>query len=131
MSVGHIDQCAEAAAVDRNSISTFGGALGRSRGRSRQHDRPGSGRRHAHGFRTDEVVGIHNVATIESARGRGYGTAMTWATIADAEPGVRVAVLKASALGRPVYERMGFRAVVEYEELEGSTAAPPDRPRTA
>ncbi len=66
----------------------------------------------------------HNVATIEAARGRGYGTAMTWAAIADAAPGVEIAVLQASALGRPVYERMGFRMVVEYDELEGSIGEP-------
>jgi hypothetical protein len=34
---------------------------------------------------------------------------------------VEVVILQASALGRPIYERMGFRTVVEYEELEGSS----------
>ena len=75
-------------------------------------------------IRTDEILGIYNVATIEAARGRGFGTAMTWMAIADAAPGVEVAILQASALGRPVYEQMGFRTVVEYEELEGSIAEP-------
>ena len=78
--------------------------------------------------RTDEILGIYNVATIETARGRGYGTAMTWAAIADAAPGVEVAILQASALGRPIYERMGFRTVVEYEELEGSIGEPGPAP---
>jgi predicted GNAT family acetyltransferase len=71
--------------------------------------------------RTDEILGIYNVATVEAARGRGYGTAMTWAAIADAAAGLEVVILQASALGRPIYERMGFRTVVEYEELEGSS----------
>ena len=78
--------------------------------------------------RTDEILGIYNVATIEAARGRGYGTAMTWAAIADAGPGVEVAILPASTLGRPIYERMGFRTVVEYEELEGSIGEPGREP---
>jgi GNAT superfamily N-acetyltransferase len=75
-------------------------------------------------FRTDEIVGIYNVATVEAARGRGYGTAMTWAVIADAAPGVEVAILQASAPGLPVYERMGFRTVVKYEEFEDAAAEP-------
>ena len=75
--------------------------------------------------RTDEILGIYNVATVASARGRGYGTAMTWATIADAGPGVEVVILQASAMGRPIYERMGFRTVVEYEEL-ANVVAPSD-----
>ena len=53
---------------------------------------------------------------------------MTWAAIADAAPGVEVAILQASALGRPIYERMGFRTVVEYEELEGSVGEPGPAP---
>jgi predicted GNAT family acetyltransferase len=77
-------------------------------------------------FRTGEIVGIYNVATLDVCRGRGYGTAMTWAAIADAAPDVEVAILQASAPGRPVYERMGFRTVVEYEELEDA-AGEPDR----
>ena len=71
---------------------------------------------------TDEILGIYNVATVASARGRGYGTAMTWAAIANADPGVDLVILQASAMGRPIYERMGFRTVVEYEELEGAAA---------
>lgn len=82
-------------------------------------------------FRTGEILGIYNVATIESARGRGYGTAMTWAAVADGEPGVDLVILQASALGRPVYERMGFRTVVEYDEFEGPTGIPSDRAPTS
>ena len=75
-------------------------------------------------FRTDEIVGIYNVATIDACRGRGYGTAMTWAAIADAAPGIEVAILQASRAGRPIYERMGFRTVVEYDELEDAAGEP-------
>ena len=46
------------------------------------------------------------VATVAEARGRGYGEAITWAaTLAD--PGVP-AMLVATDMGRPVYERMGY-----------------------
>ena len=57
-------------------------------------------------------VGINlvaSVATLPSARGRGFGSAVTWAATL-AEPSWP-AVLLASDDGRPVYERMGFRAV--------------------
>jgi GNAT superfamily N-acetyltransferase len=69
------------------------------------------------GVRTDDVMGIYSVATVPEARGRGYGTALTWATMADADPPLRACVLQASAMGRPVYERMGFRLVCEFIEM--------------
>ncbi|MGH3787438.1 MAG: GNAT family N-acetyltransferase [Pseudonocardiaceae bacterium] len=52
---------------------------------------------------------VEYVATLPAARGRGAGTAVTWAaTLADpAAP----AVLIASDDGRPVYERLGYIAV--------------------
>lgn len=52
---------------------------------------------------------VASVATLPSARGRGFGSAVTWAATT-AEPSWP-AVLLASDEGRPVYERMGFRAV--------------------
>lgn len=67
--------------------------------------------------RTGDTVGIYSIATVPDARGRGYGTAMTWITLNDVDPGVRIGILQASLMGRPVYERMGFRLVREYLEL--------------
>jgi GNAT superfamily N-acetyltransferase len=58
----------------------------------------------AHGVNLVELV-----ATAPDGRGRGYGAALTWAA-ATVEPGLP-AVLIASDLGRPVYERLGFLAV--------------------
>lgn len=61
---------------------------------------------------TRGVNGVQCIATLPEYRGKGYGRAMTWpATIA--EPS-KPAVLLASDLGRPVYERMGYVALLRY-----------------
>jgi ribosomal protein S18 acetylase RimI-like enzyme len=61
------------------------------------------------------VAGIYNVATIEAARGRGVGAAMTAAAIRHGEDrGFTIATLQASTMGRRVYERLGFRFVCEF-----------------
>lgn len=72
--------------------------------------------------RTGDTVGIYSVATVPEARGRGIGTAMTWHLLRDADPGWTVAVLQASDMGRPVYERMGFSLVREFDEFAGFPA---------
>ena len=67
------------------------------------------------GFRTGTTIGVYNIATIESARKRGYGAAMTARVAADgAAAGCDVAILQASEMGYPIYERLGFRRVVDY-----------------
>jgi GNAT superfamily N-acetyltransferase len=67
---------------------------------------------------TGSVGGIHWVATLEGRRGRGHGEALTWAAVAGGrEAGCRVASLQASKLDRPVYARMGFAHVLDYEHL--------------
>jgi GNAT superfamily N-acetyltransferase len=68
-------------------------------------------------YRTRSTIGIYNVATVEEARGHGYGTAATWQLLRDADPGWEVAILQASDMGRPVYERMGFQLVREFIEF--------------
>ena len=55
------------------------------------------------------VTLVEYVATLPDARGRGAGFAVTWAATS-AVPD-QPAVLLASDDGRPVYERMGYRAV--------------------
>jgi hypothetical protein len=70
------------------------------------------------------VAGIYWVATLEGHRGRGYGEALTWAAVAGGrEFGCRIASLQASKLGRPVYARMGFAHVLDYEHLLPPPAA--------
>jgi GNAT superfamily N-acetyltransferase len=58
------------------------------------------------------LAGIINVATVPDARGRGVGTAMTFAAVREARArGYRVAVLGASDMAVTLYERLGFHRV--------------------
>jgi len=67
------------------------------------------------GWRTGRTIGVYSIATIASARRRGYGAAMTARVMADGvAAGCDVAALQASDIGRPIYERLGFRIVVRY-----------------
>jgi ribosomal protein S18 acetylase RimI-like enzyme len=67
------------------------------------------------GIRSGRTIGVYNVATLPDQRGRGYGAAMTMRVVDDGvRAGCDVAVLQASEMGRPIYERLGFRTVVEY-----------------
>lgn len=57
-----------------------------------------------------EVAGIYHVATLSSARGRGYGSALTHAALLYAiDHGAREAALQSSELGLSVYRSLGFR----------------------
>jgi GNAT superfamily N-acetyltransferase len=64
---------------------------------------------------SDGVAGIYVVATREPYRGRGIGAALTAAAVAEGRRrGLAVTSLQASAMGKPVYERLGLRTVAEY-----------------
>lgn len=66
-------------------------------------------------IKTGDLAGIFAVGTIETARRRGVGNAVTWAAVAAArEWGCRAVVLQASQMGYPVYLGMGFVPVVDY-----------------
>ena len=54
-------------------------------------------------------VGVYLVGTAAAARGRGLGAAVTAGAMAALPP--RPALLTATTMGRPVYERLGFRDV--------------------
>jgi GNAT superfamily N-acetyltransferase len=78
------------------------------------------------GVRTGNTIGVYNIATVRSARRRGYGAAMTLRVAADgAAAGCDVAILQASEMGRPIYERLGYRTVVEYDWYLDSAGSPP------
>ena len=67
------------------------------------------------GWRTGRTIGVYAISTIPAARRRGYGAAMTARVVTDGSAaGCDVAVLQASEVGRPIYERLGFRVDVRY-----------------
>jgi hypothetical protein len=79
------------------------------------------------GVRTGRTIGVCNIATLPPFRKRGDGAAMTARVAADGvAAGCDVAILQASEMGRPVYERMGYWTVVEYMGyVEPETSAQP------
>ena len=67
------------------------------------------------GWRSGRTIGVYAISTVPTARRRGYGEAMTARVVADGiAAGCDVAVLQASEIGRPIYERLGFRVDVRY-----------------
>jgi GNAT superfamily N-acetyltransferase len=76
------------------------------------------------GWRTGRTIGVYSIATIPSARRRGYAAAMTARVVADGlGAGCDAAALQASEMGRPIYERLGFRTVVRYATYTDLSAA--------
>jgi GNAT superfamily N-acetyltransferase len=65
-----------------------------------------------------KTAGVFNVATLPAVRGKGIGSAITAHTLREARAaGGHVALLVASAMGEPVYRRLGFQtrgAVTSY-----------------
>jgi GNAT superfamily N-acetyltransferase len=75
-------------------------------------------------IRSGGTIGVYAVGTIERARRRGIGRAVTWAAI---EAGVAawqstMAILQSSEMGVPVYRSMGFVEVAGYVEYRRPTA---------
>jgi ribosomal protein S18 acetylase RimI-like enzyme len=67
------------------------------------------------GVRTGRTIGVYNIATVPAARQRGYGAAITTRIAVDgSRAGCDVAILQASEMGQPIYERLGYRTVVDY-----------------
>jgi ribosomal protein S18 acetylase RimI-like enzyme len=77
--------------------------------------------------RGPKTIGIYAVATIDAARRRGYGQAITWAAIraGRAAWGVDLAVLQSSDMGHGVYASMGFRDVGRYVQYMPPPPPPP------
>lgn len=82
------------------------------------------------GVRTGRTIGVYNVSTITSARRRGYGATMTSRIATDGTAGgCDTATLQASEMGYPIYERLGYRTVVEYMGyVDPSSLAPAGSP---
>lgn len=69
---------------------------------------------------SDGVAGVYNVATPEPWRRRGLGEAATRAAVAEGrERGCSIATLQSSDMGYPIYERMGFRTIVNWRSVTG------------
>jgi len=68
---------------------------------------------------TRGVAGVYVVTTAEAHRRTGIGAALTAAVLrAGRDRGSRVGTLQASGLGAPVYQRMGFEKVAEYQVFQ-------------
>lgn len=66
---------------------------------------------------TGRVAGVYFVSTLPELRRRGFGEAMTWRAAVDGRrEGCTLSYLQASVMGRPVYEKMGYRLVEWYQE---------------
>ena len=66
-------------------------------------------------IRSDSASGVYNVLTLERARRRGVGTALTWAAVAAGKAwGLDTIVLQSSPMAESMYRAMGFRLVAPY-----------------
>jgi GNAT superfamily N-acetyltransferase len=75
------------------------------------------------------IVEITGIVTVPAHRRRGYGTALTWAAIAEgAARGCTTATLTATPLGYPVYLHMGFQRVCTYRTYLPPAPSPSPSP---
>jgi GNAT superfamily N-acetyltransferase len=69
------------------------------------------------------VADLMGVVTVPAFRRRGYGTAMTWAAVGAArDMGCGAFLLTASAMGYPVYVKMGFERICTLRTYEPGEA---------
>ncbi len=66
-------------------------------------------------LRTTDVAGVYAIGVREQFRGRGLGAAISTTVLAAGkDQGCSIGVLQASPMGDPVYRRMGFKTVTQY-----------------
>jgi ribosomal protein S18 acetylase RimI-like enzyme len=80
--------------------------------------------------RSDDTLGVYSVATVESARRRGLGRAVTWAAIDAGHRawGSSIAVLQSSRMAVSLYAAMGFQTIgtiTVFETPPGTARADP------
>ena len=67
-------------------------------------------------FTSDSIAGIYAVSTLKEFRRRGFGEAMVWKAAIDGKlEGCTKSYLQASEMGRPIYEKMGYHVICEYD----------------
>ena len=71
-------------------------------------------------IRAEGTIGIYAVGTVERARRRGIGRAVTWAAIDAGRTGwdSEIAILQSSEMGAAVYRSMGFEEISRYIWLD-------------
>lgn len=68
---------------------------------------------------TDSAAGIYFVCAVPDVRQRGIGYAITRHAMLEARAlGRSLAILGASAMGYPVYKRLGFEEIFRYRMIE-------------
>ncbi len=79
-------------------------------------------------IRSATASGVYDVGTLESARRRGVGGALTWAAIrAGREWGRDAVVLQSSQMGLSLYATLGFRTVAPYTTFTAPVTGTRDR----
>lgn len=74
------------------------------------------------------VAGIYNVSTMPAVRRRGIGTAITMAPLLEAKKrGYRFAILHASRMAFPIYQKLGFETYCYFHQYLWSV---PDQKKT-
>ena len=64
------------------------------------------------------ISGVYWVGTVDAARGRGLGEAVTRAVSNRAfDEGARAVTLQASPMGEPIYQRLGYETLYRYASL--------------
>ncbi len=62
-------------------------------------------------YDSDDNAGLHMIGTIPAGRGKGIGKSMTEALLLEAKKaGSEYCVLHASAMGEPIYRKLGFQS---------------------
>jgi ribosomal protein S18 acetylase RimI-like enzyme len=66
-------------------------------------------------FETGSIAGLYMIATMETYRGKGWGTFLTeYAMEKCFQNNCRVIILHASAMGEPVYRKIGFKEYCKF-----------------
>jgi len=77
---------------------------------------------------TDDVAGVYAMSTVPAHCKTGYGEAVSRTAVGEGRArGATVSILQTSAMGGPVYERMGFEMIGRTGS--SSRMAEPDAPR--